>query len=316
MTKTKNLKASSQHTNVKLVDAHHHFWNLEENDYPWLLSHPEQHFFLGPYDALKKNYLPADYRIDSQNHNVVATVHCEAEWNRDDQVGETQWLTQLQQLENVPTAIVAHAWFHTDNSEEVMARQAQFPLVRGIRSKPVTALDPGKVKLGQSGSMQDPKWLAGFSRLEKYGWSWDLRVPYWHLVEAADVARSFPQTPIVLNHTGFPWDRSPQGLKAWRHAMQTIAKEPNVCLKVSEFGLKHEKWSYESNRQIVLDAIGIFGIERCMFASNFPVAGLRIDFDTLVQSVSKMLENFSRQQRHAFFVGNANDFYRLNLKLE
>jgi predicted TIM-barrel fold metal-dependent hydrolase len=98
--------------------------------------------------------------------------------------------------------------------------------------------------------------------------------------------------------------------------MQTIAKEPNVCLKVSEFGLKHEKWSYESNRQIVLDAIDIFGIERCMFASNFPVAGLRIDFDTLVQSVSKMLENFSSQQRHAFFVGNANAFYRLNLKLD
>ena len=139
MTKTKNLKASSQHTNVKLVDAHHHFWNLEENDYPWLLSHPEQHFFLGPYDALKKNYLPADYRNDSQNHNVVATVHCEAEWNRDDQVGETQWLTQLQQLENVPTAIVAHAWFHTDNSEEVMARQAQFPFGGGGGRCPVVS---------------------------------------------------------------------------------------------------------------------------------------------------------------------------------
>ena len=42
------------HTNIKLVDAHHHFWNLDENVYPWLQNHPEPHFFLGSYDALKK----------------------------------------------------------------------------------------------------------------------------------------------------------------------------------------------------------------------------------------------------------------------
>ena len=97
--------------------------------------------------------------------------------------------------------------------------------------------------------------------------------------------------------------------------MEAIAREPNVHLKVSEFGLKDQRWDYESNRRIALRAIGIFGIERCMFASNFPVAGLRIDYDTLVTSVSRMLEGFSEADRHLFFVTNAAAFYRLELDM-
>ncbi len=77
----------------RIVDAHHHLWNLDRNYYPWLSDRPEEHFFLGDYGALKKNYLPDDYRRDAAGFDVVATVHCEAEWDREDQVGETRWLS-------------------------------------------------------------------------------------------------------------------------------------------------------------------------------------------------------------------------------
>ena len=296
---------------VTLVDAHHHLWDLRRNFYPWLSDQPEPHFFMGNYEALKRDYFPDDYRRDAQRHNVLATVHCEAEWDRDDQVGETQWLTRVHESQGMPSAIIAHAWFHTANAQEVIARQAAFPLVRGIRSKPVTALSPAAMTPGGPGTMQDPRWLDGFSLLERYDLSWDLRVPFWHLHEAAELAQAFPRTTIVLNHTGFPWDRSTEGLAAWQLAMETIARQPNVHLKVSEFGLKNQPWDYESNRSMVLRAISIFGIGRSMFASNFPVAGLRIDYDTLVRLVSRMLDGFSNADRDRFFVGNAAGFYRL-----
>ena len=89
--------------------------------------------------------------------------------------------------------------------------------------------------------------------------------------------------------------------------------QPDVHLKVSEFGLRDQPRDYESNRRIVLEAIAIFGIERCMFASNFPVAGLRVGYDTLVRSVRRMLDGFSDADRHRFFVGNAAAFHRLDL---
>ena len=230
---------------VTLIDAHHHLWDLKANRYPFLTDQPEPHFFLGPYDAIKRNYLPEDYLRDSSAHNVLTTVHCEAEMDRSRQVAETRWLTEVNARYGFPGAIVAHAWFHTENAEEIIAAQSQFPLVRGIRSKPVTSLRPGTGTPGAPGTMQDDKWLRGFALLEKYGLSWDLRVPYWHLAEAAEVARQFPRTPIVLNHTGFPWDRSEEGLAAWRRGMEAVAREPNVHVKVSEFGLKDSAWDYE-----------------------------------------------------------------------
>ena len=296
---------------VTLIDAHHHLWDLQENYYPWLSDKPDEHFFLGEHGALKRDYMPDDYRHDAKHHNVLMTVHCEAEWDRDDQVGETLWLTEINAVHGFPNAVVAHAWFDTPNSEEVLAAHAAFPLVRGIRSKPLTSVSPHTMTPGAKGTMQDEHWLRGFARLERHGFSWDLRVPSWHLREAAAVASAFPRTPIVLNHTGFPWDRSEEGLAEWRRNMEAIAREPNVHLKASEFGLRDEPWDFESNRRIVLDAISIFGIERCMFATNFPVAGLRVDYDTLVSSVSRMLVGFSDDERDGFFFRNAITFYRL-----
>lgn len=294
-----------------IVDAHHHLWDLDANYYPWLADRPEEHFFLGDYSALKRNYMPPDYRADAAGLPVVKTVHCEAEWDRDDQVGESRWLSAISARSGMPAAIVAHAWFHTDNSAAVMEAQSRFPLVRGIRSKPVTSLRPDESVKGTAGAMDDPRWREGFARLAEFGFSWDLRVPYWHLYEAAEVVAAHPEIPVVLNHTGFPWDRSDQGLAAWRDAMRVIAGCEHVHLKVSEFGLKDAPWDYDSNARVVHEAIDIFGIDRCMFASNFPVAGLRISFKALVENLERMLSGLPAAQMRAFFHDNAVRFYRL-----
>jgi predicted TIM-barrel fold metal-dependent hydrolase len=298
---------------VKLVDTHHHLWNLDLHYYPGLTDKPNQNFFLGSIDALRRNYLAKDYLRDSRDHNVLTTVHVEAEMSRDSQIEETRWLSQVNGKHGFPGAIVAHAWFHTDNAEEIIARQAAFRLVRGIRSKPVTAESAAQMAPGAPGTMQDERWLRGFALLERYGLSWDLRVPSWHLVEAAEVARLFPRTQIVLNHTGFPWDRSEEGLAAWRRAMEVLARQPNVFLKVSEFGLKDAPWDYEQNRRVVLDALAIFGIERSMFASNFPVAGLRINYDPLIRAMKRMVAHLAPDDQDRFFWRNACAFYRLGI---
>jgi predicted TIM-barrel fold metal-dependent hydrolase len=295
---------------VTLIDGHHHFWDLKHIYYPWLTDRPVDHFFIDDIRGLQRNYLPDDYRRDASGHNVLKTVHIEAECDRTRQVAETEWLTEIESRHGVPSAIVAHAWFHTENAEEVIARQAAFPLVRGIRSKPVTAASP-RERVAGPGTMRDPRWLNGLSLLEKYNLSWDLRVPAWHLAEAAEVAASFPRIKMVLNHTGFPWDRSEEGLAGWRKGMEAIARRPNVHLKVSEFGLKGQPWDYASNRHIVRAAIEIFGIGRCIFATNAPVACLKISYDALVRAVKRMIEDYSEDDQARFFWCNAQAFYRL-----
>src|SRR5580704_2847694 len=298
---------------VTLIDAHHHLWEVSQKKHPSLYGPQRPDSFIGDNSAIRRDYLPEDYSRDAAGHNVLATVHCEAEWDRADQLGETRWVTSMHEQHGVPTAIVAHAWFDTPNAEEIIAAQAANPLVRGIRSKPVTAASPTEIQPGAPGTMQDDAWLRGFALLEKYKLSWDLRVPFWHLEEAAAVARAFPKTAIILNHTGFPWDRSNEGLAAWRRGMEVLAREPNVWVKVSEFGLRDRAWDYDENRRVVLDAIAIFGIERSVFATNFPVASLRIGYGPLVEAMNRMLAGFSAEDRDRFFWKNAAGFYRLKL---
>jgi predicted TIM-barrel fold metal-dependent hydrolase len=298
---------------LPIVDAHHHLWDLARGPlyYPWL-DDPEPHdFFLGEYSSLRRDYLPPDYRRDAAGHNVVATVHVEAECSRGQQVAETRWLAGMNARHGMPNAIVAHAWFHTPNAEEILAQQAEFELVRGIRSKPVTGNTPRDMRSGAPGTMQDPKWLAGFTLLRKFGFSWDLRVPAWHLEEAAEVARAHPDIPVVLNHTGFPWDRSAAGMELWRRGMRALAACEQVCCKLSCLLLPDGPWSYHANRAIVLETIEFFGVERCMFASNFPVDGLRVSYRTMFDDFKRMSAEFSAGERRKLFHHNAARFYRL-----
>jgi len=300
---------------LKIVDAHHHLWKLDENYYPWLSDRPEEHFFLGNYDALKHDFMPDDYRSETAGYDIVATVHVDAEWDRSSQVAETAWLHEVAAKDGMPNAVVGHAWLAGDNCEAVLAGHCAYPMMRGIRSKPVTALSPddvGAVK-GRPGSMQDPNWLAGYALLQKYGLSYDLRVPHWHLPEAASVVERFPETPVVLNHTGFPWDRSEDGLAAWRANMRVIAAAPQVRLKISELGLKDAPWRLEDNRRVVLEAIDIFGIERCMFASNLPVCRLRAGFKTIADGIMDIVKDFPRGEQEMLFSRNAAAFYRLEI---
>ena len=299
---------------ARILDAHHPFWDLRAGRYPWLDDAVDSKFFLGDYTALRvERRLPEDFRRVTAGLAVVGTVHCEAERDRADQVGETRWLDGLHRTAGLPSAIVGHVWFDDPECERLLAEHcAASPLMRGIRSKPVTSASPGTMRPGGPRSMQDPAWLRGFALLERHGLSWDLRVPWWHLPEAAEVARAFPGTPIVLNHTGFPWDRSAPGLDRWREAMHVIAAQPNVWLKVSELGLRDQPWTVASNRVVVEDAIAIFGIERCMFASNWPVCELRVSYRNLVQGLCDILYYLDDESRDLFFYRNASKFYRIS----
>jgi predicted TIM-barrel fold metal-dependent hydrolase len=299
---------------IAVVDAHHHLWDLSRGHYPWLQhAYDPQAFFLGEHAALRRDFLPEDYRAASAGVEVIATVHVEAERDRGEQVAETAWLHEMNASHGLPNAVVAHAWLDRPDTEERLLEHLRYPLVRGVRSKPLTSATPAHRVAGQPGSMQDEAWLRGLSLLKKHGLSWDMRVPAWHLAEAAEVAALFPELPMVLNHHGLAWDRSEEGLACWRRAMAVLAQQPNVHVKLSEFGLRDQPWDWDANARIVRETLAIFGWQRCMFASNFPVASLRIGFEPLVQGVWRMLDGLLPEQQQAVMSGNALRFYRIDL---
>ncbi len=296
---------------LPIIDAHQHFWDIGANYLPWLRDEPPIPFRYGDYGALKRNYLPADYRSDTAGFTVVGTVFVETEWDPQDPVGETRWVQALAAREGLPSVMVCQAWLDRGDVEAVLAAQSAFPLVRGIRHKPRAAKSPAEVSDDLSGSMMDPVWRRGFALLHRHGLSFDLQTPWWHFRQALDLAEAFPETQIIVNHTGLPSDRSAEGLGGWRDALRLLAKAPNVAIKISGLGQPGKPWTVEANRPVVLDTIETFGVDRCMFASNFPVDSLVATFATIFGGFLTITDHFPPADRAKLFHGNAVRIYRI-----
>jgi predicted TIM-barrel fold metal-dependent hydrolase len=299
---------------MQIIDAHQHFWNLEENYLPWLSDEPPIRFRYGDYSALKRNYLPADYRSDASGFDIAGTVFVETEWDPKDPLGEVRWVEALHRREGLPSVMVAQAWLDRDDVESVLDAHGRNSIVRGVRHKPKAAGSADAAQRGAPGSMDDPVFRRGFGLLQRNGLSYDLQTPWWHLPAARDLADAFGDTQIILNHTGLPSDRSDEGLNAWRNALAMLAGAPNAALKISGLGQPGRPWSVEANRGVVLDAIDLFGPERVMFASNFPVDGLVASFGTIFAGFLEITAGFSAAERDAMFRGNAVRIYRIPVR--
>ena len=231
-----------------------------------------------------------DYRADSARWNIVRGVYVEAEWDPRDPAGEMNFIAKVRKDSAFPTVAIAQAWLDRDDCIPVLESHAGHPFVRGVRQKP------------KPGMMDDPKWRAGYARLAPLGLHFELQAPWRQLGEAERLARDFPGTLIVLNHTGLPLDHEIDG---WRVAMTGLAQSPNTAVKISGLGRVTRK------RDVVLATIDLFGVARAMFASNFPVDGLCASFDEIYSSFDELTRGFFEEERRALFHDNAVRFYRM-----
>lgn len=297
---------------IDVVDAHQHFWDLSANRYPWLQDAEPMAFRYGDYSPLRRNYLPADYRRDTAGCGIVHTVHVEAEWDRAASHAETRWLERLVVAEGLPTVLVAHARLDAPAAAEELSAHAACPMVRGIRHKPAATQSHIDARRGAAGSMDDPAWRHGYAALARFNFSFDLQTPWWHLDAAVDLARDFPATTIVINHTALPADRSPEGLAAWRQALTAVADCGNVALKISGLGQRGVAWTPHANVPVMRDAIAIFGPQRCMFASNYPVDGLVAPFGAILAAFRAAIADRTLAEQAMLLSANARRIYRIS----
>jgi predicted TIM-barrel fold metal-dependent hydrolase len=294
-----------------VIDCHHHLINFRTGQYPWLQDeYLGNAFFLGSYERLRRDYLAEEFQADFLPLKLAGSVHIEAEHDRSNQVGETRWLSRVNAETATPSVLVGHVGFLQPDMLEVLRGHAKSPLMRGIRSKPVTSAGPGETLPDRQGTLRDENWIKGFSRLEDFGFSYDLRVPYWHLSDAARLAAAFPGISIAVNHCGLPLDRSREGLAIWRDGLAALAAHPQVYLKLSEFGMRGGVWMQESNVSIIREATAIFGRDRVMFGSNLPVSKLSAGLGQIISVVIEGLGTDDETLLREVFHLNARRFYR------
>lgn len=293
---------------LTIVDAHQHFWDPELNYHPWLRDEPPVPFRYGDYRPLRRRYLPPDYLADAAPYQVEKTVYVEAEWNPADPVGEMRYIERLRSEHGLPSVAVAQAWLDADDASAVLEQQAAFSFVRSIRQKPRANRSPGDAA---PGGMSETRWRAGYAQLARNGLRFDLQTPWWHLHEAVRLAADFPDTQIILNHTGLPADRSTEGLAGWKLAMTALSACPNVAVKISGLGQPGQAWTAAANGNIVRTVIELFGASRCMFASNFPVDSLCASFATIFDGFRSIVRDLSADEQRGLFSDNAIRIYAM-----
>lgn len=293
----------------EIIDPHHHFWDLSHS-YPWLEGKSDPDRFTGDDSAIRHNYLPADYRADFASLNLVASVHVDA--GAGDSYVEAQWLEEMHETEGLPTVIVAGANLLADDAAGYLEELAELPSVVGVRHILNWHADPRFTYTNRDDIIIDPTWRRNFARLAPLGLSFDIQVYPRQLLQAAELAEEFPETTIVLNHTGMPTSAAPDEFRIWSEGIKALAAQPNTSIKISGLGMTDHRWTRDSLRPYVLDSIDAFGVERSMFASNFPVDSLYSNIPTLYGAFDEITNSFSRAERHAMFADTARDIYRIS----
>jgi predicted TIM-barrel fold metal-dependent hydrolase len=296
---------------LPIVDAHMHLWDLSRLYYSWLQDDPLPNNPAGDVTPIaRRSYLLQDYFADAAGWNVVKLVHVECGLPVKEQLVETDWLQGLAMRGGFPQAIVAGAVLEAPDLEARLEAQASRPNVRGVRQIVNWHSDPLKTYT-PSDLLQDDRWREGFSRLARFGLSFDLQLYPSQMAAAAELAARHPDIGLIVNHAGMPTDRDPEGLKAWEDGMKLLASRPNVAAKISGLGMVDRSWTTERIRPFVLKVIEAFGVERAMFASNFPVDRVHGAFGAHFGAYDEVTRGFSADERRRLFAGTAEEVYRI-----
>jgi predicted TIM-barrel fold metal-dependent hydrolase len=210
-----------------------------------------------------------------------------------------------------PHALVAYADFSVEDVRPQLDRLARYPLVRGARMQLHWHDNPLYRFAARPDLCADPAIRRNVARLADYGWSFDLQVFAPQMAEAALLAEACPKVTFVLQHAGMLENLSPEGRAAWRAGMTQLARCPNVVSKLSGLGTFIHRNDATHIASVLEDTVAIFGAERCLFGSNFPIEKLWTSYRDLVGAYRTATAGLRPEQRDAIFAGTAKRVYRL-----
>jgi predicted TIM-barrel fold metal-dependent hydrolase len=313
---------------LPIIDPHHHLW-----------QRGGQTYYL---DGLLDD-------VDS-GHNVVATVFLQCFWAyRTDgpeelrPVGETEFVAGIAaeaEARNTRAKICAGIVGHTDFrlgervdavlDAHIAAAGGRFRGIRQVSARHDAFL-ASMATPPSPGLLADPAFRIGFARLGHYGLTFDAWLYHTQIPELTNLARAFPEIPVVLDHVGGPLGVGPYRgqrdavFRDWRVSMKTLATCPNVHIKLGGLAMVvngfdfHERPMPPSSEELAtawrpyFDAcIEDFGPNRCMFESNFPVDKGMCSYPILWNAFKRIAAGASPTEKAALFHDTAARFYRLS----
>lgn len=314
---------------LPIIDAHHHVWDHAGSRY----------LFFELLDDV------------SSGHNVRATIYmeCGAMYREDGapearSLGETEFVAGIAAMSasghygscRIAAGMIGNVDLRLGGRVRPLLKAhvaASGGRLRGIRN--ISAYHPDPAARGSLANpppmlLADPVFRAGFGQLAPLGLSFDAHLYHTQHAELEDLARAFPDTTIVINHIGSPISMGPYADKRaevfrdWSLSLTSLARCPNVAIKLGGFGMRmfnfgFEAWERPASSEQLAEVWGpyaqacidIFGPQRCMFESNFPVDKAVCSYRTLWNVYKRIIADFQPSDRLDMLGGTAERLYRL-----
>ena len=285
---------------LEFVDAHVHFYDMQHPDLFYGHWQPDVDPPLIGKQMRKlgeRNFLAEDFIEVTRAANVTKAVHVQAAIGSKDPVKETEWLMDAAERTGFPHAIVAYADLRDPGVESVLERHCEYSRMKGIRD------------FSYGDFLVADDFHRGYALLEKYNLHASLAAQCQDMEKLAALANKFPNTVIVIDHAGNPAERTPEYFELWKRGMETAATEENIICKISGLGMGDHNWTVDSIRPYVLGCIEAFGVERCIFATNWPVDSLFSSYDALIDAYTEIVADFSEDEKRDLFARNTEALY-------
>ena len=278
-----------------IIDAHHHLWQPARGDYDWM-----------PKDnaVLNRAYAPADLAPILEGHKIDGTVIVQAAAS----IEETEYMLGLADATPFIKGVVGWVNFENETHAEQLARLAKHPKFLGVR--PMIQDIP------------DVNWMLkdevqwAYRALIELDLTFDALGFPQHIPNFLELMRRYPQMRVVYDHCMKPQIREHQrgadAFSGWADGMFRLASETQGFCKFSALVTETDDgWGIDDIRPFAAHILEVFGPDRVMWGSDWPVCRLQADYDDWHRMARELVQEFSTEDQGKIFGGTAARFYRL-----
>ncbi|MDQ2901099.1 MAG: amidohydrolase family protein [Acidobacteriota bacterium] len=273
------------------IDAHQHFWELDRFTYAWMPPPPS---------CLRRNFLPEDLEPILAERRFDGTVLVQAHTHLD----ETRWFLELASQYAFIKGVVGWADLPGSNLGKALDEFQQHRKFKGIRHPVHDEADDEW--------LLRPNVLAGLKELARRGIPYDLLLRPQHLRLVPRVAEAVPDLRMVIDHIAKPLIAE-HLMDGWARDMESAAAIPQVYCKISGMITEadHSWWSAEDLRPYVAHVLAVFGPDRLMFGSDWPVCLLAGSWKRVLAAFTQAVGPLPGPVRDKLLGDTARSFYKL-----
>lgn len=273
------------------IDSHQHFWKYDPVKDSWIGEGME---------VIMNDFSPQDVLPMLQRNNFDGCIAVQA----DQSEVETAYLLDLADKNPFIKGVVGWVDLRADNIAERLAHFSQFPKLKGFRH--IVQAEP------DIDFLLRPDFCRGISLLREYNFTFDILIYPKHLPVAIEFVKRYPDHTFILDHLAKPFIKG-QVINQWKQEMLPFKQLANVSCKMA--GLVTEAdwkdWQIDDFRQYIDVVLEIFGPERLMFGSDWPVCTLAASFDQVVKVLEHSTSFLGPEARKKLWGENCNRIYNL-----